>query len=121
MGSTMYFVPFFFVLNPALILRGPTWEVVLETTTAAFGILLIGAGLQGYLVGVGAADNSSKGIAARILLVVAGIFFAIPGGIVLGLNHLDVTLIAIALAVPAVFLLRGQQKIAVAAEPIGRL
>ncbi len=121
MGSTMYFVPFFFVLNPALILRGPTWEVVLETTTAAIGILLIGAALQGYLVGVGAADNSSRGIVARILLAGAGVFFAIPGGIVLGLNHLDVTLIAIALAVPAVFLLRGQRKIAVAAEPIGRL
>jgi TRAP transporter 4TM/12TM fusion protein len=117
MGSTMYFVPFFFVLNPALILHGPVWEVVLETTTAAIGILLIGAALQGYLMGVGAADNSVAGITARILLAVSGVFFAIPGGTAIGLSHLDVTLTAIALGAPAILLLRVRQPAAVAASP----
>ena len=54
MGSTMYFVPFFFVLNPALILHGTLEEIIIETVTAFVGVFLIGSGLQGYLAGVGA-------------------------------------------------------------------
>src|SRR5690606_30453476 len=41
LGSTMYFVPFFFVLNPALILRGTPLEIAIVVGTAIVGILLI--------------------------------------------------------------------------------
>jgi TRAP-type uncharacterized transport system fused permease subunit len=117
MGSTMYFVPFFFVLNPALVLHGPLWEIVFETTTAAIGILLIGAALQGYLMGVGPADNSAVGFAARVLLFISGMCFAVPGGPGTGLDSWEITLIAVAVAVPAILLLRLRRPAAVALSP----
>jgi len=45
LGSAMYFVPFFFVLNPALILRGSPWEIAVVVITAIAGIALIAAAL----------------------------------------------------------------------------
>ena len=52
LGSTMYFVPFFFVLNPALILRGEPLDIVVVVVTAVLGIGLIASALEGYLVGL---------------------------------------------------------------------
>ncbi|MBI2206222.1 MAG: TRAP transporter large permease subunit [Candidatus Rokubacteria bacterium] len=53
MGSVMYFIPFMFVLDPALILRGSLTQIVVATGTAALGVVLVAAGLQGYLLGLG--------------------------------------------------------------------
>jgi TRAP transporter 4TM/12TM fusion protein len=106
MGSVMYFVPFFFVLNPALILRGPFEEIIIVTATAVVGILFIGAAIQGYLVGVGAAEDSSRGTLARVLLFASGLLFAVPGGTGVGLSHVELALLATALGVPAILLLR---------------
>ncbi len=118
MGSIMYFVPFFFVLNPALILRGSLDEIVIVTATAVIGILFIGAALQGYLVGVGPAENSNRGILARILLFTSGLMFAIPGGTGVGLSHIELALLALALGVPAILLLRHRRpSAAIAASP----
>ncbi len=105
MGSIMYFVPFFFVLNPALILHGPAWEVVVVTATAALGILFIGAALQGYLLGVGAIEHGMLGGIARLLLLGGGLFFAVPGGTAIGLGHLELALIGLGLGLPAVALI----------------
>jgi TRAP transporter 4TM/12TM fusion protein len=116
MGSTMYFVPFFFVLNPALILRGPTWEVLLETTTAAIGILLVGAGLQGYLLGLGRIESTPLGTLTRVTLAAAGVFFALPGGPQIGLTHLQVTLTALVLLAAALLMFRMQRPQAKAAQ-----
>ena len=52
-GSIIYFIPFFFVLNPALVLQGRCPEAIYLTLTVALGILLICGGIQGYKVGVG--------------------------------------------------------------------
>lgn len=41
LGNTRYFVPFFFVLNPALILRGELLGLVARVATAVLGIALI--------------------------------------------------------------------------------
>jgi TRAP transporter 4TM/12TM fusion protein len=118
MGSVMYFVPFFFVLNPALILRGSPEEILIVTATAVIGILFIGAAIQGYLVGVGPAENSSRGILARILLFASGLLFAVPGGTGVGLSHVELALLATAVGVPAILLLRAHRP-AVAAVPSG--
>lgn len=114
MGSVMYFVPFFFVLNPALIMRGSPQEIVIVTVTAAIGILFIGAALQGYLVGVGSADNSPAGLLARVLLFLSGLLFAVPGGPAVGLTHLELSALALALGVPAILLLRVRRGTAAA-------
>lgn len=90
LGSIIYFVPFFFVLNPALIGRGSLPEIALVLTTAIAGIVLLCAALQGYLYGVGALDG--KGLFAwpgRILLGLSGILLALPGNKEMGLTHLQ--------------------------------
>ncbi|MEZ5741483.1 MAG: TRAP transporter large permease subunit [Burkholderiaceae bacterium] len=61
LGSIIYFVPFFFVLNPALIGRGPIGEVLLVLSTTIVGIVFISGGLQGYLYGIGAIRNTIAG------------------------------------------------------------
>ena len=52
-GSIIYFVPFFFVMNPSLVLRGDLTNFPLHIVTALIGVMLVCAGLQGYQPGVG--------------------------------------------------------------------
>jgi TRAP-type uncharacterized transport system fused permease subunit len=100
LGSIIYFVPFFFVLNPALIGRGSAFEIAMTTVTAFIGVYLFGAALQGYAAGFGLIRNDFGGICARTVLFCAGVAFAAPGNIGLGLNNVEMTAIAFALAVP---------------------
>ncbi|MGB8436254.1 MAG: TRAP transporter fused permease subunit [Burkholderiales bacterium] len=106
LGSIMYVVPFFFVLNPALILRGSGTEIVIVLATALIGILFIAAALEGYLIGVGSLRSEFRGAAARVLLFAGGLMMALPGGGKLGLDHLQLTLIGIGLAVAAMLAAR---------------
>ena len=98
LGSAMYFVPFFFVLNPALILRGTPLDITIVVGTAVLGIVLIASALEGYLAGVGALHGSVAGRSARVLIFAAGVAMALPGGGELGLSHLSLSLMALALA-----------------------
>jgi TRAP transporter 4TM/12TM fusion protein len=98
LGAAMYFVPFFFVLNPALILRGTPWEIVVVVGTATAGIALIGSALEGYVVGIGTIARSALGWAARLLLFAGGLAMAMPGGGELGLSHVQLSLGGLAFA-----------------------
>jgi TRAP transporter 4TM/12TM fusion protein len=115
MGSTMYFVPFFFVLNPALILRGSPEEIIVVTVTAFIGVLLIGAALQGYLIGVGATDSTPLGWTARLLMAASGVAFALPENQVPGLTQWELIALAIALAAGAILLMRSRRPAAAVA------
>lgn len=101
LGSTMYFVPFFFVLNPALILRGSPLDIVVVVATAVLGIWLIGSALEGWLTGFGRLGEGAAGVAARVLLFAAGLGMALPGGGDLGLSHLQLSLASVLLAAVA--------------------
>ncbi|MDP1648755.1 MAG: TRAP transporter fused permease subunit [Rubrivivax sp.] len=101
LGSTMYFVPFFFVLNPALILRGEPLDVVVVVATAVLGIGLIASALEGYLMGFGRLGAGAAGWVSRGLLLAAGLSMALPGGGELGLSHLQLSLAGVGLAVVA--------------------
>ena len=52
-GSIIYFVPFFFIMNPSLVLQGEFLDFVGHFITALIGVALVCAGLQGYLAGIG--------------------------------------------------------------------
>jgi len=103
LGSIIYFVPFFFVLNPALIGRAPALEVVIVLATALAGIALICGALQGYMWGIGRLDGNMLAWPGRVLLVVAGIVLALPGGKLVGFTHIQ--LLEIAAAIGALGLL----------------
>src|SRR6266542_2575284 len=74
-GSIIYFIPFFFVLNPALVLQGPSPYLagLGLMALAAFGTLFICGGIQGYQAFVG--DLRGAGALEwplRALLVIGG-------------------------------------------------
>jgi TRAP-type uncharacterized transport system fused permease subunit len=81
LGSIIYFVPFFFVLDTAFILRAPWEHIIMQTTLALIGIVLLASALQGYLIGIGNLTNGKLmqwPIRGAILL--AGLLIATPGG-----------------------------------------
>lgn len=121
LGSIIYFVPFFFVLNPALIGQGPAGEIVLVLSTAIVGIVLIASGLQGYLYGVGVLDGGASAWPGRALLVVGGLILAAPANPkILGLTHLQINSAALLVAAVGVTLCwLGRRRVALAHRSAG--
>lgn len=73
LGIVIYFLPFFFVLNPALVLHGPALNIVYTFFTCAIGIALIAGAIEGYLLGIGKIS-----FLFRPLVAVSGILLGIP-------------------------------------------
>jgi TRAP transporter 4TM/12TM fusion protein len=104
-GSIIYFIPFFFVLNPAFVLQGPAVETLILTVTAAIGILFICGAIQGYQVGVG--DLRRAGAMEwplRILFGLGGMALAVPGGGLMPISSTEMALLALSILVPAIAL-----------------
>ncbi len=102
-GSIIYFIPFFFVLNPSLVLQGsnPYPEALGLTLLIAIGTLFICGGIQGYQTGIG--DLRKAGMLEwplRVLLVVGGFILATPGGGVLPLSELQIMGLGLAILAP---------------------
>jgi len=106
-GSIIYFIPFFFVLNPALVLQGddPYLEALGLATLAAVGTLFICGGIQGYQTGIG--DLRRAGALEwpiRVMLVLGGFVLATPGGGVVPLSQLQMTGLGLAVLAAALAL-----------------
>jgi len=70
----LYFIPFFFVFNPALILEGSIVETLYLVALCCVGITILAGGLEGYLLRVGRLNLWS-----RLLLIAGGFLIALPG------------------------------------------
>lgn len=116
LGSIIYVIPFFFVLNPALIGEAGVYEVIATLITALIGVFLIGSALQGYVPGFGTPGRGPGGLVLRGLQLVGGLCFAAPGGIVAGLSHVSMALIGLALAAPALAIAMRHERQQAAAE-----
>lgn len=104
-GSIIYFIPFFFVLNPVLLLQGdmPYAEALGLTALACVGIVFICGGVQGYQAYVG--DLRKAGTMEwplRVLLILGGITLATPGGGINPLSQWQIMVLALAILVPTV-------------------
>jgi TRAP transporter 4TM/12TM fusion protein len=103
-GSIIYFIPFFFVLNPALVLQGGPAaypEAIWLAATALLGTLFICGGIQGYQAFIG--DLRRSGALEwplRVGLVVGGLILATPGGGIMPLSNLAMEALAIAILAP---------------------
>ena len=95
LGAIIYFVPFFFVFNPALLLQASALENLQAITTAIIGVAIVSAALQGYLIGVGDLGGGAKGIIARILIGIAGLTLALPAGGLFGFSQTFLLVVAI--------------------------
>lgn len=108
LGSIIYFIPFFFVLNPALILQGTWAEVLLSIGSVAIGIVLVAGALQGFVVGLGnLTGNGLAGLPVRVLFGTAGIGLAIPGGGLIPWTNLQGALVSSIMLLLAVALFFG--------------
>ena len=100
LGSVIYFIPFFFVLEPALILSGTLWETIFATVKVGIGIILIAGSLQSYLFGVGHLDRDGfRGLVGRTLMALGGGLIALPASDLLGLTIGPLTLLGLGLLV----------------------
>ncbi len=102
-GSIIYFIPFFFVLNPAFVMQGSLSEALYLTVTTAIGTLFICGGIQGYQAGVG--DLRGAGMLEwplRVMLVIGGLVLATPGGGIMPLGNTAMELLGLAIVVPTV-------------------
>ncbi|MDB5548276.1 MAG: C4-dicarboxylate transporter [Tardiphaga sp.] len=106
-GSIIYFIPFFFVLNPSLLLQGtsPYMEAIGLTALACFGIIFICGGIQGYQAYIG--DLRRAGMMEwplRVLLIIGGFTIATPGGGIMPISQLQITSLGLAILVPTMLL-----------------
>ena len=106
-GAIIYFVPFFFVMNPSMVLQGDLSMLPLHLVTAVLGIVLVCGGLQGFQPGVGDLRRTGRlEWPLRAALVVGGLMFAAPGGGMMPLTPVQMTALAAAVAVPALLVAR---------------
>ena len=106
-GSIIYFIPFFFVLNPALVMQGNYFAGVGLMAMIAFGTVFICGGIQGYQIGVG--DLRRTGALEwpiRVLLILGGIIVATPGGGIMPLSQWQVTMLGLAILAPTIVVAR---------------
>ncbi len=112
LGGVIYFVPFFFVLNPALIGQGSTVEVAVVLICALIGIWFISAALQGYLAFAGSLGTGPFSLVSRVVLFVSGFLIASPAGGLAGLSHIALTLAGLGLAViPVTFVWMSRTRV----------
>ncbi|MFC2001141.1 TRAP transporter permease [Chloroflexota bacterium] len=73
MGIGKYFVPFFFVLSPAMVFRGPLLESLQVIPTSILGLILISGAMEGYMWRIG-----NINIPLRVLFFASGFLLAFP-------------------------------------------
>ncbi|WP_422073674.1 TRAP transporter permease [Sulfitobacter geojensis] len=74
LGIVIYFVPLFFLFQPALVLQGDLTPLIYVLPSIIIGITLLSGGLEGYLLGVGMVRPWM-----RLPLAAAGFAFSFPG------------------------------------------
>jgi len=90
LGAAKYIVPFFFVLDPHLILVGSVGSVLLAVATAIIGCILLAASLEGWLLSVGRINFYYRvpvGLSA-LLLMYPGIWSNLAGASILAASFL---------------------------------
>jgi TRAP-type uncharacterized transport system fused permease subunit len=115
LGAIIYFIPFFFVLNPALLLQGNASEILQVLSTALIGVALLSAGLQGYLLGFGRLGEGQVGLLARGAICLAGLALAVPAGGMYGINQLSLLAISVVFIVIGIGITMAQRKQLIAA------
>lgn len=89
LGAVLFIIPFFFIIEPALVMQGSIFAILYSSGTAFFGVWLLASSLEGYLVFVGRfgareGDNRFEWLFNNLLrcgLFISGFLFMIPGTI----------------------------------------
>ena len=111
LGSVIYFIPFLFVLNPALIMQGEPLQILQVFIQALLGIVLFASAMQGYLIGVGRLGHGViQETVLRGLVLISGLTLALPGGGMVPWSQLELLATSLAALIPAILLARWSQR-----------
>ena len=100
-GSVIYFIPFFFVLDPGLILVGDWQNIVVSFALAVFGVFIFASAIQGYMAGIGPLfAQGFNGMLLRIPILVGAILIALPGEAIPGWSDMNLFFAGLALIFP---------------------
>ena len=78
-GAVKYFLPFFFVYNPALVAQEAGFVQILGVFAgAALGVMILSYALQGWVIGVGPLSPNGAGWVVRVLMIVSGFLLTAP-------------------------------------------
>lgn len=94
LGFVIYFIPMFFLFEPALIAQGQSLRLLYLLPLVVIGITFVAAGFEGYLLTMGKLKHW-----ARPLLIIAGALIAFPTSISWETTAIGAILVAIVLAV----------------------
>jgi TRAP transporter 4TM/12TM fusion protein len=72
LGVAAYIVPFMFVFSPALLLKGSLFEILSVSVSAIIGVILLAAGMMGFLI-------KHATMLERVILCIAAICLIKPG------------------------------------------
>lgn len=112
LGTIIYFVPFFFVLDPGLIMQGEPLHILTVFGCAVLGVIVLSTSLQGYLYGVG--DLTAMGLVQwpiRLGLMIGALAFAMPGNDVIGMNNMELFIAGIVFTGAATILALTTRKV----------
>jgi len=73
-GATGFVVPFMFVYGPALLLIGSPADILMAVVSASIGVIILSAGLMGWLIREATLPERAMLIAAAILLIKPGLY-----------------------------------------------
>jgi TRAP transporter 4TM/12TM fusion protein len=75
LGLINFILPFIFVLNPALILNGELFDIIVSVSTAVIGVWLMASSFESYLYGVGKVELPLR---AALLVAAAAMLYPEP-------------------------------------------
>ena len=73
LGIVLLFIPFFFVMQPALAMQGTAQDILLRLVLAIFGVWVLTSGIEGYLLRLGV-----LGWPERIFFMLGGFTMVFP-------------------------------------------
>ncbi|MGI6574782.1 MAG: TRAP transporter permease [bacterium] len=92
LAAAGFIVPFLFVLNPALVLRGPLLTTIHATITALIGVIALSGAMQGWFIKKLVIYERGLLLIAALSLLIHGIISDIVGAIILGIIIIRVML-----------------------------
>ena len=74
LGIIIFIIPFFFVMEPALVFQASIRDVLYNVLSAAIGVFALGGSLEGYVQGVGRIRLVFRisGFLGALLMIVPG-------------------------------------------------
>ena len=70
-GVVAFLIPYMFVYAPSLLMQGPAWKILLDGLTALFGVIILAAALEGFLI-------RPLAVPIRVVLFILAILMVVP-------------------------------------------